>query len=45
MKQRDFNTFRGPEAESVSGSKFRDAVQTLDNARRNGAFGQEPVED
>ena len=44
MKQRDFNAFRSPEAERFSGSQFHDAVQTLDNARRNGAFGPEPVE-
>jgi hypothetical protein len=45
MKQRDFNAFRGSEAERFSGSQFHDAVQTLDNARRNGAFGPEPVEE
>ena len=44
MKQRDFNAFRSPEAERFSGSQFHDGVQTLDNARRNGAFGPEPVE-
>ena len=44
MKQRDFNAFRSPEAERFSGSQFHDAVQTLDNARRNGAYGPEPVE-
>jgi hypothetical protein len=45
MKQRDFNAFRGSEAERFSGSQFHDAVQTLANTRRNGAFGPEPVED
>jgi hypothetical protein len=45
MKQRDFNAFRSPKAERFSGSQFHDAVQTLDNARRYGAFGPEPVED
>ncbi len=45
MKQRDFNAFRSPEAERFSGRQFHDAVQTLDNARRNGAFSLEPVED
>ena len=45
MKQRDFNAFRGSEAERFSGSQFHHAVETLDNARRNGAFGPEPVEE
>jgi len=45
MKQRNFNTFRSPEAERFSGRQFHDAVQTLDNARRNGAVSPEQLED
>jgi hypothetical protein len=45
MNRRNFNAFRGPKAERFSGGHFYDAVQTLDNARGNRAFGPEPVED
>ena len=45
MKQREFDALRGPEAVRCSGGQFCPAVETLDNTRRNGAFGPEPVED
>jgi hypothetical protein len=35
VKQRDFDALCGSEAERFSGGQFRDAVETLDNARRD----------
>jgi len=45
MKQREFDALRGPEAVRFSGGQFRFAVESLDRAGRDGAQGEEPVED
>jgi hypothetical protein len=45
MKECDFDALRRPEAERFSGGQFCFAVESLDNARRDGAASPEPVED
>jgi hypothetical protein len=45
MKERDFDALRRPEAKRFSGGQFCFAVESLDNARRDGAPSPEPVED
>ncbi len=45
MKEGDFDALRRPEAKRFSGGQFCFAVESLDNARRDGAPSPEPVED
>jgi len=45
MKQREFDPLWRPEAVRFSGGQFRLAVESLDDACRDGAQGEEPVED
>ena len=45
MKQREFDALWRAEAIRFSGSQFRLAVESLDDACRDGAQGEEPVED
>jgi len=45
MKQREFDALWRAEAIRFSGSQFRLAIESLDDACRDGAQGEEPVED
>jgi len=45
MKQREFDALWRPEAVRFSGGQFRLAIESFDDARRDPAQGEEPVED
>ncbi len=45
MKQREFDALRRPEAIRFSGGQFRLAIESFDDACRDAAQGEEPVED